>query len=175
MEKYIHWTPTTHTQHEDFWTQACTHPQQSRGWSNDFSERLVPLQPRCINILWGDPGWVVHAYDQDSPSVQISPRSFLTSCTQAPHISTRTTISHCSCIDTHPNNIYTNEQTIQVSLSVVVQTKYSQVQIKPQKSMCTASTNHWLCRLCPHSQTSVLKLLMKGPWQIQRTWMCSRR
>lgn len=35
-------------------------PRQSGGSSNDFSGRLVPLQPRSINILWGDPGWCMH-------------------------------------------------------------------------------------------------------------------
>lgn len=33
----------THTRPQAWWTQASTHPQQSRGSSSDFSGRLVPL------------------------------------------------------------------------------------------------------------------------------------
>lgn len=57
---HTHSNSTKYTQLPAFWTQPSTHPQQSTGWINDFSGRLVPLQSVYINILWGDPWWCMN-------------------------------------------------------------------------------------------------------------------
>ncbi len=117
----VNWTPNTHTQPQAFWTQSCRRPQQSGGWSNDFNRKLASLQPRCINILWGDPGWCMHM-SRTLLRYQSLPGA---SChhvrrrSPSPHISDRT-IPRCGCIDTHSNNIYPDEQKHQVSLYLVV-------------------------------------------------------
>lgn len=119
-EHTVHGAPNTHTQPQAFRTQICRHPQQSGGWSNDLSRRLVPLQPRCINILWGDPGWCMHMSRtllqyQSLPGASCH---HLRRLSPSPHISNRT-IPRCGCIDTHSNNIYADEQKHQVSLYLV--------------------------------------------------------
>lgn len=152
MEEWAYTGHQIHTEPQAFWT----HPQESGGWSNDFSGRLVPLQPRCINILWGEPGWCMHMnrtllwYE----SLPWASCHRVRGMSPSLHISNKTTIPHYTvAVQAHiPSaSTYADEQTHQFSLYLVVQVKYRPVQANPQWVCVLPALHHWLCRLCLHS------------------------
>lgn len=99
MEERAYAGQGTHTQPPASWTRACTHPHQSGGWSNDFSGRLLPPQPSCINIWWGDPGWCMHMNRTLLRYESLPWASCHHACRMSPslHISNSTAVPHCGC------------------------------------------------------------------------------
>lgn len=143
--KSEHYTGRAHGQLRCFSEHRTAHtPRQSGGSSNDFSGRLVPLQPRSINILWGDPGWCIHMNRtlHRYESLPGASRHHVHGLSPSLHISDRAAIA-VSCTDA----------TVR------------------QDALCADEGTQHVSGL--GSVQLVLNLKGRGPRQVRETWWCS--